>query len=101
MDKSQIEERCQRVARRERCKHNMVFEYCAHCQKVESLREFKFPLEGVNEETGEEYTAWIRGVTTDVDYRTYRKRSGITHDHTPKLKGRWRTTDSAIKRVRF
>jgi hypothetical protein len=105
MDKQEITERCKRVLAEDRCKHGMIYEYCGHCQRVEVPREYKFPVECHNDETGEDYTAWIGGVTTDVHYHTYRERKGNMHKRRttkPRFLGyKVRTVDSAITKVRF
>jgi hypothetical protein len=101
MDKAEMTDRCKRVLAEERCKHGMIYEYCAKCQSVEIPREYKFPLEGYNEETGEEYTAWIRGITTDVYYHHYRPSNGKTPKRRttkPRFNGyKVHSVDSAIK----
>jgi hypothetical protein len=97
MEKIEIEERSRRVANKERCKHNMVFEYCAHCNVIEVPRDYKFPLEGYNEETGEEYTAWIRGTTIDKHYYHYRTSNPKSTPKVTPKRYKQRSVDSAIK----
>ena len=54
---------CLKVIKGERCKHGMIFEYCGTCQDRTYLKEYKVPIEKIDEETGKKRTIWIRGVS--------------------------------------
>jgi hypothetical protein len=101
-----MEERCQRVANKERCKHGMVFEYCAHCQVYEIPREYKVPIDIIDDETGDDKTIFMSGVTIDKYYYKYRKsnpdikhKRKTTKPHS--LGYKVHTVDSAITRPKF
>jgi hypothetical protein len=74
MDEKERTERCLKVINEERCKHNMVYEYCAHCQAVKVPRYYKFPLEFMDDD-GELRTVWLHGEAMDTHYIKYRKQN--------------------------
>ena len=103
---SDMEERCQRVANKERCKHGMIFEYCAHCNVFIIPREYKVPIEIIDDDTGDDKTIFIRGIALDKHYYKYRKSNpDIKHKRQttkPRFLGyKVHTVDSAITKVRF
>ena len=58
---------------RQRCRHNMIVEYCGVCQKVEYLHEYGFPVDKKDKETGKKIgTYFLKGKTKHVKYRSYR-----------------------------
>jgi hypothetical protein len=63
-------ERCRRVIRGDRCRHNMVFEYCGICQAVDIVEDYKFPINGKDRETGEPIT---NPDGTPKNYRSYKR----------------------------
>lgn len=70
----------EKVAKRERCKHGMIFEYCAYCQQMAYQEETRFPIHMRNQETGEYlYTMsgkprlmWLDREVTRIEYMRYR-----------------------------
>lgn len=61
-----------RVVNQTMCKHGMIWEYCAYCQKVESTKMVKFPVDKVNED-GETERIWLRRKSKIVRYRSHRR----------------------------
>lgn len=112
MDTDEINDRCKRVINQERCLHGMVYEYCAHCQKVEYTEEVKFPLplkdkhtkEPVLNEKGEQVHAWLRVKATRVRYNHYRPYAGdqpYNRRPTDPGPGRWLPVDRCIVRSKI
>ena len=52
MDEKDRTERCLKVINEERCKHGMIFEYCAYCNEFKVIREYKFPVTVIDEDAG-------------------------------------------------
>ena len=102
-----MEERCQKVANKERCMHGMIFEYCALCNVYIIPREYKVPIDIIDDETGDDKTIFIRGIALDKHYYKYRKsnRNGKlpkARCTKPHINGyKVHTVDSAITKVRF
>jgi len=97
-------ERVTKVYNGERCKHGMIFEYCATCQEYKVNDEVRFPIEITDKVTGELKTIWLEREVTRVYYRQYRRSSGNSQHVRPstKLKDlglRSVTPDRAIKLV--
>ena len=67
-----MKENCRKVANQERCIHNMVFEYCAVCQKVKTVKEIRFPIEITDDITGKLKTIWLNREVEQVHYQRYR-----------------------------
>ena len=66
------EEMCRKVINHERCKHNMIFEYCGMCQAQEYTEEVKFPITVVDDVMGKPKTIWLRREVKRVEYYRYR-----------------------------
>jgi hypothetical protein len=94
------EEACIKVAKGERCKHGMIFEYCASCQEYLIPREYKVPIDIIDDD-GEDKTIFMRGITMDKYYQTYRLSDGrVPKRQTtkPRFNGyKVHSVDSAIK----
>jgi hypothetical protein len=88
MNRDDLESRCKRVVNQERCKHGMIFEYCALCNEIKIPREYKVPIDIVDKETGDEKRIFIRGITEDVYYYHYRDLKGLPQDRTQHFKGK-------------
>ena len=67
-----MKEACKRVANHERCKHNMVFEYCGLCQEIKTIKEIRFPIEITDDTTGKLKTIWLNREVERVHYQRYR-----------------------------
>ena len=67
-----MKENCVKVANSERCKHGMLFEYCATCQEVEYYKIIKFPIEVVDDKTNKPKTIWLEREVRRVRYHRYR-----------------------------
>jgi hypothetical protein len=56
-----------------RCKHNMIREFCATCNKFEYLDDIKFPMFKVDEDTGlKKLKGFGRTTVKRVGYKTWR-----------------------------
>jgi len=68
----QMKEACKRVANKERCKHNMIFEYCGLCQEIKTIKNVRFPIEITDDVTGKLKTIWLDREVERVRYQRYR-----------------------------
>ncbi len=59
-------------ALKKRCKHGMVFEYCATCNKITYLKKIQFPITVKDDITGEDKRIWLKREVEKVRYRTWR-----------------------------
>ena len=55
-----------------KCKHGMTFEFCALCQKRTTIVPIKFPIEILDDETGEPKTIWLKREVERIHYKRYR-----------------------------
>ena len=67
-----MKEACKRVANKERCKHNMIFEYCGLCQEIKTIKNVRFPIEITDDVTGKLKTIWLDREVERVRYQRYR-----------------------------
>lgn len=96
MDERELNERALKVINEERCKHGMIFEYCATCQEYKVPREYKFPIDYINDD-GELKTAWLGGVTQDTYYYKYRRQNpDIKQDRKGINKRRYRSANDIL-----
>jgi len=65
-------ENCRKIATKERCKHGMIWEYCAVCQARPYIEEVRFPIEILDNVTGCKKTIFMRTEVQRVRYETYR-----------------------------
>ena len=67
-----MKEDCKRVANHERCKHNMIFEYCGLCQEIKTFKNICFPIEIIDDKTNKPKTIWLNREVERVHYQRYR-----------------------------
>lgn len=73
-----LEKKCRKVINGDRCKHNMLYEYCALCQRIEIQENYGFKFEKRDEDgnpTGK--YGFGRGIRTRIEYMQYRGGKGI------------------------
>lgn len=79
IDKMTDDEVCEAVVNGERCKHNMVFEYCGVCQEASHIDDIQFPVVLKDEDgepkldrDGAERKIWLRREVKRTSYYRYR-----------------------------